>query len=395
MHGAKLAAVSGVSAISLALAPAAAAAPPVPAVQCNVGPGSPASQMTTEPWPQQMLNFTDVWSLTRGQGATVAIVDSGVDDTHSQLPRIQTIDDTGTGKQDCQGHGTMVAGIIAAQDRRNQHIPFLGVAPRVNLISIKVATQEQNNDPALLAQGIRQAANLGADIINVSITAPDLPALRSAVQFAEGRGALIVAAAGNTEQGKKASEQALYPASYNGVISVGAIGRDGTLQDFSDAKSRVGVVAPGKQVISTWPRNSYASEDGTSFAAPYVAATAALVKSYHPRLTGLQIAHRIEATADGGTAFGSGHGMVDPLRAVTAVLPEEVAPGVPTAVQPHPVAILQPQHQSSFTHQTALLVIGVALGVAGLIAVGGIVIPAGRRRGWRPERRATSPAAKD
>jgi membrane-anchored mycosin MYCP len=387
------AAVGGVCIASLAMAPGASAtmAPPQ---DCNIQTGSPASQMTSAPWPQQMLNFTDVWPLTKGERVKVAVVDSGVDDSHRQLPKIDQVDETGTGTRPCTGHGTMVAGIIAAQNRQSDHIPFLGVAPKAHVISVKVANQDDNNDPAVVAKGIKRAADLGAKIINVSIQAADFPVLKSAVEYAQSHGALIVAAAGNVDQQKKDSEQQLYPAKYNGVISVGAVGRDGKLGDFSNVNSGVSVVAPGIAVISTWPRNSYSSQEGTSFAAPYVAATAALVKSYYPRLTAQQIKHRIEATADGGTTAGSGHGMVNPLRAVTAVLPEENAAGRPP-VRPHPVALVKPNPANLFTRRVATSVIAGSLGIAGAVAAGGVIIPAGRRRGWRPGRRPTSPAAKD
>jgi membrane-anchored mycosin MYCP len=385
-RAAKLAVVGGFCIASLAIAPGAMAVAKAPPQQCSVSPGSPASEMTSEPWPQQMLNFTDVWPLTKGEHVKVAVVDSGVDDSHRQLPRIDSFDETGTGSRDCTGHGTMVAGIIAAQNLQSDHNPFLGVAPRARVISVKVANQEQDNDPQMLAKGIRRAADLGAEIINVSVQTPDFPALQSAVRYAQSRGALIVAAAGNTQQDQKATEEKLYPASYDGVISVGAVGRDGKVEDFTDTKSRVSVVAPGKAVISTWPGNTYQSQDGTSFAAPYVAATAALVKSYFPHLTAEQIKHRIEATADGGTSAGSGHGMINPLRAVTAVLPEENSQGHPPA-GPHPVALVKAHPQDPFTRKVAFSLIAGSLGVAGAIAAGGVIIPAGRRRGWRPGRR--------
>jgi membrane-anchored mycosin MYCP len=362
----------------------------VPPQQCDVPNGYPASSMTSAPYPQSMLNFTDVWPLTRGEHVKVAIVDSGVDTSHPQLPSIDTYDVTNTDKRDCAGHGTMVAGIIAAQDQRSNHIPFLGVAPKVRLISVKAATQESNNSVRAVADGIRRAANLGADIINVSITLANYPFLKSAVAYAQGKGALIVAAAGNTSKDKKDSEQELYPASYDGVMSVGAVGRDGKVTDFTDAKSRVSVVAPGLDVISTWPHASYNARPGTSFAAPYVTATAALVKSYHPNLTAAQIKHRIEVTADGRTSAGSGYGMVNPLRAVTAVLPEENGQGGTATVKPKPVAIATPDHKDGFTRTVALSFVGGALGIAGAVLAGGLIIPAGRRRNWRPGRRTTS-----
>jgi type VII secretion-associated serine protease mycosin len=360
-----------------------------PKPRCDVANGRPASEMTSAPYPQLMLDFTDVWPLTRGEGVKVAIVDSGVDTSHPQLPSIDTYDVTNTEKKDCVGHGTMVAGIIAAQDLRSGHVPFLGVAPKVHLISVKAATQPDNNDVGPVADGIRRAADLGADVINVSVTLANFAVLKNAVEYAQRKGALIVAAAGNTAKDKKASEQALYPASYDGVMSVGAIDRDGKVTDFTDAKSRVSVVAPGMQVISTWPHNSYNALPGTSFAAPYVTATAALVKAYHPNLAAAQIKHRIEATADGRTSIGSGYGIVNPLRAVTAVLPEENRKAGTGTVRPKPVAIVTPEHKNTFTRTLALSFVGGALGITGAVIAGGIIVPAGRRRNWRPGRRTT------
>jgi type VII secretion-associated serine protease mycosin len=352
--------------------------------------------MTSQPWPQQMLNFTDVWSFTQGEHVKVGIVDSGVDDSHRQLPNIDTYDVTGTDRRDCAGHGTEVAGIIAAQDQRNAHVPFLGVAPKVHLISVKVATQDKNNDPLTLAKGIVRAADLGANIICVSSQTANYAFLKQAVRHAQAAGALVVAAAGNTDPRKKDSQQELYPASYDGVMSVGAVGPDGKVADFSDSKSRVSVVAPGTKVISTWPGSSYHLDDGTSFAAPYVAGTAALVESHFPDLSAAQVKHRIEATADGSTSVGSGHGIINPLRAVTAVLPEEGAQGRPQPpAKARPVAVVQPHRENSFTRTMALSIVGGALGIAGAVAAGGLIIPAGRRRDWRPGRRAVSSPADD
>ena len=359
-----------------------------PPQRCDIAAGAPASEMTSAPWPQQMLNFTDAWPFTQGQHVKVAVVDSGVDASHHQLPHVATYDVTGTDERDCAGHGTEVAGIIAAQDRRPS-VPFLGVAPKVQLISVKVATQDQNNSPLLLAKGIRRAANLGAKIICVSSQTADYSFLKEAVRHAQDAGALVVAAAGNTDPSKRDAQQELYPASYDGVISVGAVGPDGKVPDFSDSKSRVSVVAPGTKVISTWPGNSYHLDDGTSFAAPYVAGTAALVESHLPGLTAAQVKHRIEVTADGSTSVGSGHGIINPLRAVTAVLPEEDSQGRPQApVKAHPVTVVLPHRDSSFTRTVALSIVGGALGVTGAVVAGGFIIPAGRRRNWRPGRRA-------
>ena len=161
-------------------------------------------RLSGEPWAQQALDITGAWGLTRGLGVTVAVVDSGVDYSPQLAGRVSYRDLTGTGPQDCVGHGTAVASIIAASDARAQGIPFYGVAPAARILSVKVSTQEQGGSQSvmLLAEGIREAAAAGAQVINVSIqTQANLPALRAAVSYALRRDAVVVAAAGNDDPG--------------------------------------------------------------------------------------------------------------------------------------------------------------------------------------------------
>ncbi|MCW2900785.1 MAG: peptidase and in kexin sedolisin [Streptosporangiaceae bacterium] len=389
MRGVRLAAVGGCMVLtSLSWAPPALAgsvgrlpAGRLAAASCQLQQsGSPASQMTSEPWPQQRLNFTDAWKLTRGQGVVVAVVDSGVDGTHPQLRgHVQSYDVTKTGPQDCVGHGTQVAGIIGAQDLRARGIPFLGVAPGARLISIKGAVSDQNNDPHWVAAAMRQAADRHAKVINVSSQTPNYPFLKAAVEYAQRKDALIVAAAGNVQDERTQTVHEAYPASYPGVMSVGGTTSTGALGDFSNSQTHVTITGPGKDIISTWPQGTYFNNTGTSFAAPYVAGTAALVRAYYPGLTAKQVKYRIEHTADGGTVKGTGAGQVNPLRAVTAVMGGETGQ-VPAQTAVRRVSIAQPSEGDRFGRTLGLSLAGGALVVAAGIAVAGAVIPAGRRR---------------
>jgi membrane-anchored mycosin MYCP len=380
-RGLRITAVAGLVAASVPVLAGTAAA------QCTSKRGQPASAMTQEPWPQQKLNFTEVWPLTKGGGVKVAVVDSGVA-AHPQINLGQSFDDTGKGIAPCGGHGTMVAGIIAAKDLRQQRVPFVGVAPAVQLMSFKMVVDDtsSSNDTHWLAKALRDAADKGARVINVSSQSPDVPYLKEAVRYAQQKGALIVAAAGNIDQDKKDSEQPLYPAAYPGVLSVGAIDNTGKVTDFTVTKSNVSVLAPGQNVAGTWTGGSYIADSGTSFAAPFVSGTAALVWSYHRNLTAEQVMHRIEVTADGATSAGSGYGTVNPLRAVTAVLPEESGQN---AAQPKagPVTIPTPKHTDPFTRNMSLGLTAGALGLAGLGVAGAFIVPAGRRRNWQPGRK--------
>lgn len=421
MRGGRLAAGAGCLALTsvLVFAPAAAAAPaaapedrpmaaptpsrtpdrdkperrrtqaPPPKPECNKPAGQPASAITVEPWAQRRLDFEQAWPITRGKGVTVAVVDSGIDTGHPQLRgRVAaSFDATRTTADDCIGHGTQVAGIIAASDMRDRDVPFVGVAPQVTLLNAKWSSGQSTNDNTLLPRAIAWAADQGADVINVSADAPDTPALRAAVRKAQQKDALIVASAGNVAQDQRGKESASYPASYRGVLSVAAVDEAGTIANFSNLKTRVDVSAPGQNVISTLGDGYVGGLQGTSFGAPYAAGVAALVRARHPKLTYQQVINRILITAEGGNGQGSGHGMISPLQAVSALIDPDAEPG---QVEERPmsgaVPIAKPEPVDHRSRTVGLAIAGGALAAAGLVAFGGAVIPLGRRRGWKPGR---------
>ncbi|MBT2208163.1 S8 family serine peptidase [Actinomadura sp. NEAU-AAG7] len=344
--------------------------------------GSPANQLPRQLWPEERLNYVDAWTHTRGKGVKVAIVDSGVDTSHPQLRgRVAPYDVTRSGLQDCVGHGTQVAGIIGGRDLRAQGISFFGVAPEAQLISVKMAVKSQGNDSRWTPLAIRKAVDLGAKVINISSQSPDLPDLRRAVAYAQRHDVVIVSVAGNLTDEQKQTPEKSYPASYPGVISVGALSKDGKLAGFSNTVTPVTVTAPGQAVVSTWPRDAYKADDGTSLAAPYVAGTAVLIRSFNPRLTYLQVKERIERTADGAQVQGTGSGVVNPLRAVTTVS-TGAAPAAPAGA--HRVSIDQPPPEDHLGKVLALSFTAAALTAAAAIGTAALITPAGRRRNWRP-----------
>lgn len=384
---------SSTLALASAIALTAAFVPPLQQAPAWAAPceqplvyGSPASELPRQLWPQERLNFTDVWQHTRGKGVKVAVVDSGVDTGHPQLRgRVKAYDVTKAGLEDCVGHGTQVAGIIGAKDMRGQGVPFIGVAPEAEIISVKMAVKAQGNKPGWAAAGIRKAVDLGAKVINISSQSPDLPDLRKAVQYAQQKDVVIVSVAGNLTDQTKQTPQKAYPASYPGVISVGALSKDGKLAGFSNTVTPVTVTAPGQAVISTWPRDSYKIDDGTSLAAPYIAGTAALIRSFNPNLNYMQVKQRIEQTADGAQAQGTGSGVVNPLRAVTTVGIGD--PGkTPAAAGVQRVSIDQPPPEDRFGRNLALSIAAVGLVAAAIVGATAIVVPAARRRRNPPPR---------
>jgi len=346
---------------------------PLPGCPPQHGIAAPAST----PWAQRALGFSSVWDLTRGGGVTVAVVDSGVDANPQFGHRVILGPDLAAARSglppnaDCVGHGTAMASIIAAAPMAG--ISFTGVAPAARILSIRISSSD-TFPTGVTPQAIRDAVELGASVINLSLaTTDDVPALRSAVDFALSSNVVVVAAVGNDEQ--PAGHNGVlgvgpfYPAAYPGVLSVGAVGPGGSLAGFSDRRTPVSVTAPGVNVTSAYPGVFPGSYDpvqnGTSFAAAFVSGVVALVRSYHPRLDEAQVVARIEATADGRAGPGTGYGLVNPVRAVTAVLPAEPSAAAPAGQYAR--TVIQAVSAGSF-------------GLMIVVVTAVLVIPAARRR---------------
>jgi membrane-anchored mycosin MYCP len=363
-------------------APTPTASEPRPTSNCPPSGQSVSARVTGVPWAQQALDFSSVWPLTEGKGVTVAVVDSGVDYTSQLAGRVKAVDLVGGSPADCVGHGTAIAAIIAASDQQAQGNPFEGVAPEARILSIKVNEQETGS-AATLAQGIRDAALLKAGVINVSITTRNVPELAAAVAFALKQGSVIVAAGGNDE-GEENCAGPCYPASYPGVLSVGGVASDGSLGSFSNQSSNVGVTAPGVNVSSAYPGTGFQVNDlsGTSYATAFVSGVAALVRSHDPGLTAAGVVRRIELTANGNAGPGTGDGLVDPLQAVTAIVPAGAAQS-PSPARPQPVPVARAPRPDRAVIDTALEVAAGALGAAAVIVLLAVVVSYGRRRRWR------------
>jgi membrane-anchored mycosin MYCP len=359
---------------------------PEPSANCVSQRGR--THLASEPWAQRALDFSSVWDLTRGQHITVAVVDSGIDYTPQLAGRVSRADLTGGNGADCIPHGTVVASIIAASDARARGVPFYGVAPAAHILSIRVQQQEattgltdaqRRRTLANIANGIRYAVAKHAKVINVSIqVSAGYPALRSAVEFALRHNVVVVAAAGNDSPG--GGQGPFYPASYPGVLSVNAVDQSGRLGGFDVNRTPVSVTAPGVNVASDYPGGFSPSNNGTSFASAFVSGEAALVRAAHPHMPAAQVVHRIIATAAGRTGVHTGAGIINPVQAVTAVLPQRPAASPPE----HLVPIPHPRAPNHYTRTVALSVTAGALLTAALVAIGAVVIPQGRRRHWRP-----------
>jgi subtilisin family serine protease len=269
---------------------------------------------------------------------TVAVLDTGVDTTVPDLSGSVTTGPDYTLGADPPGyqpphlHGTFIASIIAAHGSGpGQTDGVIGIAPAAKVISVRVILDDQEpgleayNDKPKFAgaidRGVRYATAHGAQVINMSLGSSEPSrAMQSAVAYAVSHGVVVVASAGNSGAPGQGYTPYSYPASFAGVISVGAATADGASASFSDRNSSVVVCAPGVDVIGSGPSGTYLQASGTSPAAAFVAGVAALIRSAYPRLTPAQVDQALVISARHRPADGyspaTGFGEVDALAAL-------------------------------------------------------------------------------
>lgn len=384
-----------------------AAAGPPPRACNDPDPAHPVVRQL--PWAQDLLGAERVWPQTRGAGVTVAVIDSGVDADHPQLRRPGKVkagrdwflEGHLPGNYDCISHGTAVAGIIAADPASG--IGFHGIAPDATILPVRVTDRETSDgesshpiDPGVLARGIVYAVDQGAKVINLSLAGSrDQKPVRQAIAYAVSKDVVIVAAVGNRQSAQETARPS-YPASYPGVLGVGGIDISGSRVSGSQEGTYVGLVAPGAGILAPTRQAGHMYVDGTSFSAPFVAASAALVRAAWPKMSAAEVIQRLKATATpargGSGSLEYGAGIVDPYRAVT-----EGMAAVETAV---PAAAHRPEDprflaQQAWWHNSSeqarrLTVLAMASAIS--MAVLGLIVTVGRRRRWSAVRTTTQPS---
>lgn len=379
--------------VALSGTESAAAQTPPPVAQQRQDPGCLAVSKVAAsgtPWTVARLDLAQAHQLSTGRGITVAVLGSGVEQGASkqlagQVVNGPTIAGNGSAAKDCVGHGTVLAGLIAARPVTGNG--FVGIAPGARIYSLSVTDNAGAATPHSIAQGIDAAVAAHAQIIDVAVvTSETSPALTKAVRKATAAGSLIVAPAAADGQTQAAK---VYPAAYPGVLSVTAGGPDGVLPNSEAIGAPVGLTAPGNSVIGIGPGGGVYIGSGPSFATAFAAGTAALVVSYRGALRPAELLQRLEATAvhPGGAlpTTGAGYGELDPLAALTTLLPDGVGFGTAAPTAPAaPTRIALVQTATPGARNAAFGVAAASLVLVAVVVMAAAVVRRGRRRSWRP-----------
>ncbi|WP_308165591.1 type VII secretion-associated serine protease mycosin [Nocardia noduli] len=392
---------------------------------------------STIPTAQRSLDLERAWKFSQGEGQVVAVIDTGVA-RHPRLPDLDAAGDyvaqVGDGTEDCDGHGTFVAGLIAASRIDGQG--FAGVAPSARIMTIRQTSKmyqkegaSRNKSPEDLPEGygnlgtmasaIVRAVDRGATVINISEVWCGSEnnvdgKIGAALQYAVEKDVVVVAAAGNTDTCKtentvfdpldptadpwSKTTMNVVPARWDDyVLSVGSIDANGAPSKFTVPGPWLSVAAPGENMVSLDPRGSSTAVgalnqrgeqgpiSGTSFATPIVSGVVALVRARFPELSAREVMRRVQATAhapaEGWNKY-IGYGAVDPIAALTDEVTGPLPPKTPTPPKSRQLAVpAAPPPPDNRARDVALIGTGI---IAGTLLLGYLAsFPIRRRFGIR------------
>lgn len=396
--------------------------------RCETGEGN-SQALTARDWAGDFIGLDEAHRFNKGKTAegepvTIAVIDSGVSAERVDLfgTRIKSgwdaWDPDSDGTCDAYFHGTAVAGIAAGAPQGEQ---FVGVAPDADILPLRAFKGDEGADDSsanLVAELIDYAVEQGADVINVSIALPDTEALKTAVANAVAANVVIVAATGNenlymddpavVEDPEKAK---FYPANYPEVIAVGAHNQDGNFYLQTNYGANIDLIAPGQNVVVPLPGGGWLVQQGTSFAAPYVAGAAALLKAeFGDEASPAWIEHRLTTTAlhpPNDFNIYQGYGVLNVGKAVSTPLaqgedvtatsfaddPADDASSPTPDAEPSSIGAIDVDYDPlAFEKAVAWSSVGGAIVLITLVLVLRTIIPKGRKRGWRPgSRKAEKP----
>jgi thermitase len=297
-------------------------------------------------WGPPAVSAPAAWGVTPGDPSVViAIVDTGVDDTHPDLASkiVGEYSYVGRSAKDGFGHGTHCAGIAAAAT--NNNVGIAGMCPNCGILSVKVLDDQGSGYMSDVASGITYAASHGARVISLSLGGSGRSeTLHSALDYAIANNALPVCAMGNNGSSSNTPE----PGYWHDCLSVIAIDQNGAKASFSNYGIKADVAAPGVAILSTMPtypvtlttaygyRTNYDALSGTSMATPMVAGIAGLVLSENPSLTPTQVAGIIEASSGDSVGWNPNlaFGVVNAYKAVSSAIHSDYVPPVANLLSP-------------------------------------------------------------
>ena len=302
--------------------------------------GASAAAVNDPLYPQQWgltrIGAEQVWSITRGAGVTIAVIDSG-SGPHPDLDAnllagvnlFGGVNEQGAPDVDTQGHGTHVAGIIAAT--ANNALGVTGVAPEARVLPIRVLGPDGRGRSADVVTGVRMAADMGAKVINLSLGGDqESPALNDAITYATNKGSLVIAAAGNDGP----TAPAKWPAAFDLTIAVSFVDQQNVPSARSQSGAYIDIAAPGVSILST-AMGDYGFSTGSSMAAAYVSGAAALLFAAQPSLTVTQVRDILLQSATDIGAPGrddlTGNGLLNMTNAfnlLAALFPDSTQPAV-------------------------------------------------------------------
>jgi type VII secretion-associated serine protease mycosin len=277
-------------------------------------------------WHLKYLHVAEAQAIAQGEGVTVAVVDAGVDGNHPDL-KGNVEDGTYGSWDDHTGHGTGMASLIAGHGHGPGHRDgALGLAPKARVLPVLAGKGSGRGAADDIIRGIRWATDHGANVINLSGgVAGRIGRVCTAVNYALSKDVVVVASAGNTANGY---DEVISPANCPGAVAVSGSNQDGNFTDESVEGQEVGLSAPATEIVFAGlrSRTGYGVGTGTSPSAALVSGTAALIRSKYPDSKAKDVIQRLIATADDRGPKGRdpqyGYGIVDPLKALTADVPE-------------------------------------------------------------------------
>jgi subtilisin family serine protease len=294
----------------------------------NLVQATPTDPLWSQQWGAVLTGAPTAWAVTKGSpSVVVAVLDTGVDSTQPDLegalvPGYDFVNNDADPADDF-GHGTGVAGIVAA--RADNGLGVSGYCPRCSVMPVKVAGADGQATEANVASGITWAADHGARVINLSLGGSYGATVASAVDYATGKGAIVVAAAGNN-----GNSNLFYPAADAGVLSVAGTQPSDQLYSWSNFGSWVAVAAPGC-AVTTVPGGSFGNFCGTSASTPAVSGLAGLAISFAPSASASTIEHAITSSARPVTGTTYGRIEVAGTLAALGATFNSVTPSAPAA----------------------------------------------------------------